>query len=52
MSSDSETFAEIVSDIYAYDSGEIADIWVHRFADRIEAAAKRKTDVFRRNAYE
>ena len=40
MSSDSETVEEIVSDMYAYDSGEIADIWVHCFADRIEAAEK------------
>ena len=35
-----ETIADIVSDMYAYDSGEIADIWVHRFANRIEAAHK------------
>ena len=42
MANDNETVAEIVSDMYAYDSGEISDIWVHLFADRIEAAAKRE----------
>ena len=42
-----ETIAEIVSDMYAYDSGEISDIWVHLFADRIEAAAKREVEELR-----
>ena len=39
-----ETIADIVSDMYAYDSGEIADIWVHQFANRIEAAHKRESE--------
>lgn len=34
----SEPIEDIVSDMYAYDSGEIADIWVHRFAERLAAA--------------
>ena len=38
----SETVEDIVCDMRAYSSGEIADVWMHRFADSIEAAYKRE----------
>ena len=37
-----ESIDDIVRDMRAYDSGEIADVWIHIFADRIEAAWKAK----------
>lgn len=39
---DNEPVKEIVCDMRAYDSGKIADIWMHRFADRIESAHRRE----------
>lgn len=42
MSERQETVDDIVRDMRAYDSGEIADVWMHRFADRIEFARRRE----------